>query len=382
MSAPSSHGPGAGRVVHLTTVHQPHDNRILNKECRALAQAGIDVVLVAGAEHDDVVNGVPVRAIGRRSRAARLVASQAEAWRVVRGLRPALLHVHDPELVPMALAYGRRHHALVVYDAHEDLVAQIATKPYLRDWMRPGVRSVARSLVGLADRGVDGLVAATQKVADGYRTERRIVVRNLPWLADFPVVDQQQRNASVSSHRAVYTGDLTEERGFSTMLAIAERVVGEVPDFQLVLAGRALGSCRDAVTSLPADGPVTALGLLPPTEVPAVVASAQVGLIFLKRLPNYAESLPTKVFEYMAAGVPFLATDFPAWQRLFGPADAGRFVDTDDLDATASALVQMLRDPAECARQGSNGRRAIETEFNFESESHKLVDFTRGLLAG
>lgn len=372
--------PSGRRVVHLTTVHQPHDNRILNKECRALAQAGIDVVLVAGSGHDEVVNGVPIRAIGRRSRAARLVASQAEAWRVVSGLEPALLHVHDPELVPMALAYGRRHGARVVYDAHEDLVAQIATKPYLADWMRPGVRGVARTLVGLADRGVDGLVAATASVASAYRTEPRVVIRNLPWLADFPAVEEEQRVASLSSHRAVYTGDLTEERGFSTMLAVAERVTRQVPDFQLVLAGRALGPCKDAVAALPPDGPVTALGLLPPTEVPAVVASAQVGLIFLKRLPNYAESLPTKVFEYMAAGVPFLATDFAAWERLFGPSDAGRFVDTDDLDATASALVDLLQNPAECERLGRNGRRAIETDFNFEAESRKLVDFTMALL--
>lgn len=372
--------PSGRRVVHLTTVHQPHDNRILNKECRALAEAGIDVVLVAGAEHDEQVRGVPIKAIGRRSRAARLVASQAEAWRVVSAIGPALLHVHDPELVPMALAYGRRHGAKVVYDAHEDLVAQIATKPYLAEWMRPGVRGVARGLVGLADRGVDGLVAATDTVARPYRTEPKVVVRNLPWLSDFPAVDEQQRTASLSSHRAVYTGDLTEERGFSTMLSVAERVARQVPDFQLVLAGRALGSCRDAVAKLPAGGPVTALGLLPPTEVPAVVASAQVGLIFLKRLPNYAESLPTKVFEYMAAGVPFLATDFPAWERLFGPSDAGRFVDTDDVEATASALVGLLRDPAGCERLGSNGRRAIETEFNFETESRKLVGFTRSLL--
>lgn len=362
--------------MHLTTVHQPHDNRILNKEARALAGSGVDVVLVAGAEHDEVVRGVPISAIGRRTGVGRVVVSQAEAWRRLGQLRPTLLHVHDPELVPLAIVWARTHGARVVYDAHEDLVAQIATKPYLNRYTRPVARGVARGLVRIADLGVDGVVAATEQVASGYRNRRRVVVRNLPWLSDFEAPDPSARVL----HRAVYTGDLTEERGLSTMLAVADRVVREVPDFELVLAGRALRGCRDVVAGLPASGPVKALGLLPPSEVPGVVASAQVGLIFLKRLPNYAESLPTKVFEYMAAAVPFLATDFAAWQRLFGPADAGVFVDTDDVEATASALVRLLRDPAECARLGANGRRAVEGSFNFESEAGTLVDFTETLL--
>lgn len=365
-------------VVHLSTVHQPRDNRILNKECRALAEAGIKVTLVVGADADTTVGLVPIRAIRRRSRAARLIGSQREAWARLGELRPSLLHVHDPELVPMALLWKHIHGAKVIYDAHEDLVAQIETKPYLNAATRPVARMAAQALVSLAARGADGVVAATDKVAAGYRRNSRTeVVRNLPWLADFPTPDPAARVL----HRAVYTGDLTEERGLSTMIAVANLVREQVPDFELVLAGRALRGCQDTVANLPADGSVRALGFLPPTEIPAVIASAQVGLIFLKRLPNYAESLPTKVFEYLAAGVPFLATDFPAWEQLFGPHDAGVFTNTDDVQATAAALTALIQDPDRCARLGANGRRAIETDFRFEDEAAKLVEFTRKLLA-
>lgn len=114
-------------------------------------------------------------------------------------------------------------------------------------------------------------------------------------------------------------------------------------------------------------------GLVPPAELPGVISGARVGLIFLERLPNYENSLPTKVFEYMASGVPFLATDFPAWRELFGDADAGVFVDTDDPAAVAAALGELISDPQRCAELGRNGRRAIEERFGFEAEAAKLV---------
>lgn len=374
---PAMAGGQAGRraagVVHLSTVHQLRDNRILNKECLALARAGLEPVLVVGVDEADApaeVNGVRIVPIRRRSRLARLVASQAEAWQRLRTLRPAVLHVHDPELVPLALVWGRLFGSRVVVDAHEDLVGQVETKPYLNRAGKVAARAYARLLVVLASRGADAVVAATEPVAATFGgRDDVVVVRNVPWLGDFP-----QAVARPVPGRVVYAGDLTMERGLDTMLAVVERV----PEAELVLAGRPLGSAADVVAHLPER--VRHVGMLPPTEVPALVGSAQVGLIFLRRLPNYERSLPTKVFEYMAAGIPFLATDFPAWRELFGGFDAGVFVDTDDVEATAAALASMLADPARCAEMGANGRRAIEQHFRFEDEAPKLVALTRRLL--
>ena len=134
-----------GGVVHLSTVHQPHDNRILNKEGLALARAGLEPVLVVGTQDEETFRGVHIVPIKRRSRVARLVLSQAEAWQRLRSLQPALLQVHDPELVPMALVWGRLHDCRVVFDAHEDLVGQIETKQIV---LRFGLNGLFQHLGG------------------------------------------------------------------------------------------------------------------------------------------------------------------------------------------------------------------------------------------
>ncbi|MGJ6980633.1 glycosyltransferase family 4 protein [Aestuariimicrobium soli] len=361
------------RIVHLSTVHHDWDNRIVNKECRALVEAGFDVHLVISADEDRVTHGVTVHAIKRRSRARRLVGSQWEGWRKLVELKPDLLHIHDPELLPLAVAYGRRRRVPVIYDAHEDLVKQLGTKPWLNRHTERVVNPLARTLLGLADRSCAAVVTATDDIAANFSTRRGgrarpvVTVRNLPWRRDFTVAD-----VAANPRVAVYTGDLTEERGLSLMVDS----VAAVPEARLLLAGRRLVPAADLENDV-----VDYRGLVPPSDLPGIIASARVGLIFLKRLPNYENSIPTKVFEYMASGVPFLATDFPAWKRLFGGCEGGVFVDTDDPEAVVQALTALLDDPERCAALGRKGREAVEREFSFEAEAPKLVELVRSLLA-
>ncbi|GAA1389611.1 glycosyltransferase family 4 protein [Luteococcus peritonei] len=364
--------PVPGRIVHLSTVHHSWDNRILNKECRALAEAGLDVHLVISADEDRTSHGVQVHAIRRRGRVARLFGSQAESWRALRRLRPAVLHVHDPELIPLAAAWQRTSGCRFVYDAHEDLVKQIATKPYLRGRKGALARGAARRLLRLADARCDAVVAVVPEIAEAFSTTRRgaprpvLVVRNLPWSSDFRCAD-----VAANPRLAVYTGDVSVERGVDKMLD----AIRHVPGARLLVAGRALVPEQ----RLRAAEQVDYLGLVPPAELPGIIARARVGLIFLERLPNYEGSLPTKVFEYMASGIPFLATDFDYWQQLFGGVEAGVFVDTDDPEAVRAALTSLLDDPEECARLGRNGRAAVEQRFGFENDARLLVELERGL---
>lgn len=368
----------APRVVHLSTVHDGHDNRVFNKEARAVAEAGYDFHLVISAERDGLDGGVPVVALHRTGgRLRRMVFGQPEAWRALSRLRPQLLQIHDPELIPMALLWGRLHRCdccKVIYDAHEDLVGQVDTKPYLNRVSRPVVRLAARLLVGLADRWADGIVAATETVAGRFTNPRTVVVHNYPWLANFTVAPTPVPG------RLVYAGDLTQERKLTFMVDVVRALRERVPQAHLVLAGRPLRGCGPVVQAAVQEGLVDHLGLVPPTEVPGVLAEAQVGLVFLAPLPNYLRSLPTKLFEYMAAGVPFCASDFPAWRQMFEGFGAGRFADTESVDAAVRVLAEMLEDPAECSRMGRAGRDAVDGGLTFEAQDEVLLGLTAELV--
>jgi glycosyltransferase involved in cell wall biosynthesis len=174
-----------------------------------------------------------------------------------------------------------------------------------------------------------------------------------------------------------YVGGITRERGGLEML----RAVGAARQpTRLVLAGAASSDMRREIEA-DSSGRVRYLGLLPVDRVPGVIAESDVGLVLFHPLPNHLECQPTKLFEYMAAGKPFIASNFAAWQELLGEFDCGYFIDPTDPLALQTVIDRIAACPAEASARGVRARRALVEHFVFEGESERLVGLTRGLLA-
>ena len=358
-------------VAHVTTAHPTLDNRIFRKECAALRSAGISVTLVAVATKDDEVDGVPILALPRRSgRLARMVIGPLDVWRALRRLRPTLIHVHDPELIPLAvlwrLAPGRR----AVFDAHEDLPKQVLSKPYLPRRLRRCVAAFARSLERLADRRLDAIVAATPSIARNFTHAKVSVVQNFPWLHEYPEPEPMP-----AADVVVHVGGLSPPRGVAEMV---RAILDSRHDVELVVAGPVTSQAQAVLDS--AGTRVRNLGVRPASEVPSIVAGGRIGLVLFHPIPNHLESQPTKLFEYMAAGRPFIASDFPAWRTLVGDIDAGVFVDPLNPDEIRIAIDTLLDDRERATRMGERGRAAVCQRLNFDHEAERLVSLTRQLM--
>ncbi len=112
-------------------------------------------------------------------------------------------------------------------------------------------------------------------------------------------------------------------------------------------------------------------GRLSRDGVAEVLREARVGLLVLHPVEAHLQSLPIKLFEYMAAGIPVVASDFPFWRELVG--EAGVLVDPNDVDAIAAAIETLLDDPANAEAMGARGREAVATRFGWEAEGERLL---------
>ena len=353
------------RVAHLSTLHPPRDNRIFNKECCSLAASGVDTWFLGAQERDEVVDGVHIVGLGTASGVVGRLKAQWRAFRALNRVRPQLVHVHDPELIPMVWLWKTLRRKAAIYDAHEDLVGQMDDKPYIPKLLHPLAMLLAKGLVKLADKGFDGIVTATEHIASLYSHPNKAVVHNYPYLKDYP--------ASTAEHvpgRVVYVGMLSQGRQVDVMID----AVRKVPGATVLVAGKA---DADIAPLLASDDPrIHYRGMLPSSEVPEIVASGSIGLVFLKPLGNYVDSLPTKLFEYMAAGIPAVVSDFAWLRRILGSHDCCVFVDTSTADAPAEAIAGLVANPERAAEMGRRGRAAIEEEFNFEAEVPTLLEVT------
>lgn len=360
------------RVVLLTSIRDFRDMRVFHKEGRSLARAGYAVTLIVPGTQDQPVDGISIQAVPRLKN--RLLRMTLTVWRVYRkALRQQadVYHFHDSELIPAGLLLRLRGKT-VIYGIDEDLPRDLQSKHYLPRWSRPVLGWIAEQIENAACPRFSALVVATNAIGERFRplNSRTLVVHNYPRFTEFVSSSRApsiQRGCSV-----VYMGSISRERGLGEMLQAME-LLPEKLDARLKLAGQfAPPDAQRAMEQSPVRNRIDWLGLLNQAEMQELLATVSVGLALYHPEPNHVRAEPFKLFEYMAAGVPVIASDFPLWREIVKGTGCGLVVDPQNPAAIARAIEHVLTHPEEAEAMGRRGREAAAKHYNWENEERNL----------
>lgn len=361
----------ACRVVHLTSVHRAFDTRIFHKECKSLAVAGYDVTLIAPhAEGDLVQDGVKLRAVAPpQDRRERIMRTVFDVYRAAVREDAEIYHFHDPELMPIG-GLLKLHGKRVIYDVHEDYAGTMRGKK----WLPTILQSAAATAVTVGETAFsaacDRVIAATPTIASKFHSRKTQLVQNFPWKDELRPSERlpyEKREAIVA-----YIGVLSDLRGLREMKQAAALAAKQTP-VRLVTAGQVIPGAKAELDDHSENKLVEHLGLLDRRQIAELLSRARVGLVVLHPTGNYVNAQPVKLFEYMSAGVPVIASDFPLWRKIVESAGCGLLVDPLNPAAIAEALVWLINHPAEAAEMGGNGQRAVSERYNWEREAERLV---------
>lgn len=356
------------KVCHLTSVHSPTDVRILYKEAVSLAAAGYEVTLIAPGYADSEHEGVRVLAAFPPTfgRLGRMTVGGYRVYRKALSCRARIYHFHDPELMPWALFLHWKG-MTVIYDAHEDLPIQILGKHYLPALIRRPLASLVRRIQQSICSQFEAVVTATEAIAKTFETRasRVEVIRNLPLPAEFV----QGEQAPKLENQVCYIGGIFRMRGIVELMQSLP-----LAGVRLALAGSySPASLREELSQMPEWKYVDEKGLIDRKEIASLLSASKAGMVTLLPAPNFIESLPVKMFEYMAAGIPVIASDFPLWKEIIEGNDCGLCVNPESPDEIAAAIRFLTEHPDRASEMGNNGRNAIRDRLNWQNESQKLL---------
>ena len=288
-------------------------------------------------------------------------------------------HFHDAELIPLGIELKLRGKR-VVYDVHEDLPKQVLEKPWIPRLLRPVVGILARLLEGVGALFFDAIVTATPDIQRRFPRHKSLTVSNYPDETEYGNTTNTIAYLERPYH-VVYAGGIYETRGVEQMID-AVRIIHERSGATLLLAGR-FGDQRSEklAASAVAEGFVRFEGWLDREQIVDLYEQCRAGLIVLHPEPRFLTSYPIKMFEYMAAGLPVIASDFPLWREIILGAQCGVVVDPLDSKAIASAIEWMIEHPVEAEEMGQRGRLAVEQRYNWSKEWKKLDALYHRLLA-
>jgi glycosyltransferase involved in cell wall biosynthesis len=354
------------RVLVVTVVHDPEDTRIAHRQIIALRSAGHEVTFAApftdyGRPLPSDLDSIDLpRAVGTH----RFAAARA-ARRLVRQRRADfdIVLLHDPELVAATAGIDATG---LVWDVHEDTAAAIAMKSWLPRLARPLAGLFVRRVERFAEVRLP-LLLAEESYGGRFRYQHPVVPNSAVLSVDRPPMP--------GTDRVVYLGRLTRHRGAFELIELGRRLA---PDIAVHLVGPADGDCRAQLRQAHNDGVIVWHGFVPNAEALPLLHEALAGLSLLHDQPNYAYSLPTKIVEYMANGLPVITTPNPSSADLVQKHDCGLVVPFGDVDAAEAAIWRLVDDVGLRTRMADSGRTAAEEFYSWASDAPRFVTLLEG----
>jgi glycosyltransferase involved in cell wall biosynthesis len=358
-----------------------HDSRV-RKEAASLRDAGYRVTVLAQGEHGlprrEVEDGIDVVRVERPPWPP-LLRFMVHRWRMARALRrlrPDVIHAHDTETT------GRVGPGLgvpIVYDAHELWLERVlrersALYGALARWY---FARVERRYLPIASAWI------TVSAPIAGHLERRYGIGPVEVVPNYPETNGQSatrdlralpggERLAADAPVVLYIGNATEGRGVEHLVA----AMAEVPEAHLALLGAAgqRGIVRREARRRGVGRRVHVLPRVSPDEVVAYAASATIGVSPIPPTSlSYRYSLPNKLFQYMQAGLPVVASDYPQVREVISDAGAGVTVDPRDVGALAGAIRAYLDDPERRAGDGRRGREAVLDRLNWTTSEARLL---------
>ncbi|MGN7939441.1 glycosyltransferase family 4 protein [Virgibacillus sp. 6R] len=370
------------KICVLTTVHQAYDGRIYHKQCKSLKKAGYDVTLLAPKPDKMIKNdGINLIPIEKPKNELKRFLHAFKVFKLAKETKADLYHFHDPELIPVGVLLRIFTRKPVIFDVHEHYPNAIMSKKYLKSWLKKPIRLAYEIIEKLSLPILSGVIYTTEEIGKRYKSYTSCKIENYPLTDMFPPLQKVKGD----HHTLLYLGGITRIRGIEELIDGFAKVAIERPEAKLLFVGGFESDSfereiKQKVKEHHLEEKVQFKGKVPYEQIEEYLSTASIGIIPYLPVPNHLVCLPNKLFEYMAAGVAVISSDFPHYRKVVESSSSGLLIDPESPQSIAKAMISLLDDATLTDEMGQNGRVAFETKYNWNSEEEKLVAFYRKIL--
>lgn len=337
-----------------------NDARVL-KEANTLQDKGYRVTVNAlklkneTPESEELCSGIKVKRVSgkkprggnhRKSQFSALIKASSQMFSMIKMMvrvarsKPDIIHAHDIEVLPAAWFASKLSGALLVYDAHE-----ISTSREGFQSMRKWIGWIEKKLMPKANATITTTEMRAKFFSRAYSIPRPIVLQNRPSYYKLRNSTRIRDELSLSQAWPIvlYQGGLQAGRGLEMFVRAAQAIDNAY--FVLIGSGRLEDNLKQLVSELDISYKVKFIPMVPLSELPDYTASANIGVQPLQNTClNHYSTDSNKLFEYVLAGLPVIATNFPEIAKIVNQYEVGLLID-ESLEGLILAIKRLIDEP-------------------------------------
>ncbi|MEN2667732.1 glycosyltransferase [Listeria aquatica] len=365
------------KILIASSVHVWFDTRIYYKEALSLLNAGFEVEIIAREFEGEFSPQVDprIKLTVLKKSLSRIQAIKAVYQKAINS-EADIIHLHDPELLYVGAKLKKKKSSMkVIFDMHENFPKAIESKEWLPKILRKSFKKIISFLEPKFLNQMSGVIFAEKSYKKDYSLQVKTVdIYNLPHDPGFM---EHNKNALFTM---TYVGGITKIRGAMEMIQLVHFMRSKQKKVvQLRLIGPIDEGLKKTLQNYSIthgiDQQIQFLGRLGYREIWEELRQTDLGLCLLHPVPNYVESLPTKFFEYMAAGVPIVASNFPLWEEFFAINHVGLTCSPYQIEQLAGELAEIIETDDLLKFWANEGRRRFLEDYCWEQEEAKLIAF-------
>ncbi len=365
------------KIVHITSLHRRDDSRVFQKQLITLSKHFECYYIIADGLGDTIVKDIQIYDVGkplgtkdRLTRIKKLILKKALE------INADLYQYHDPEMNLVGLKLlkkGKR----VIYDAHEDSPRQYTanSKGNKSNFKIKLVSKTLEYLENKTAKKLSGIITATE----GIQTRFLKFNKNTITIKNYVILEGLSNTVrwTDKENAIAYIGGISKKRGIMELLDVV---------YQLKITLKLAGifqppSLEQECRNHKGWQYVDYKGLINRKEVNELLSQSKIGMLTLYPTPNHNLSLPIKLFEYMASGIPVIASNIPIWEEIVNHANCGIIVDPKNTEEIALAITKLFKEYKESKLMGENGKIKALKKYNWVNEGEKLIEFYKGNIA-
>ncbi|OQO72229.1 glycosyltransferase [Enterococcus villorum] len=376
------------KVMMYSSVHIWKDARIFFKEAQSLSKEyQVDFYAIGSPEEADEyqTENLKIHLLKKRNRRKRYK-NWIFLWKEIKNSEAEIFHFHDPELL-LLLPFLRkkRKDRIFIYDMHENFPKALVSKNWLPNRMKRILITIVRPLERRLIKKNKGLIFAEKSYKEDYQS----IFSSMPTcdIYNYPLYQPNLPDNQIGKEviRFVYVGRIAGVRGIWEMLHAVNKVS---KTSQKEIKFRLIGQCEEElleeiisyIHKHHLEDVVEYSSFIEYDKIWKIYQESDIGFCLLHPIPNYMGSIATKMFEYMASGMPMIISDFPLWKNILQESQNGIAVDPFNEEQIVQAMNQLIENPELRRKFGENGQLQYKTKFNWGNEERKLATFYNQLI--